>query len=70
MKLSSESGSLSWSTTLTNSGPYAPSTTGPANFAGFALEKPPFWPAVHCIGVRTASRPPAARFSPMPISSP
>ena len=70
MNDSSESGSRRWASTLTCSGPNAPSTTGPARREGGAVEKPPFRPAVHCIGVRTAMRPSAARFSPMPISSP
>ena len=35
-----------------------------------AVEKPPFLPAVHCIGVRTDIRPSISMFSPIPISSP
>ena len=37
---------------------------------GAAEEKPPFFVLLHCIGVRTAIRPSAARSSPIPISSP
>ena len=38
--------------------------------AFWALENPPLSPAVHCMGVRTASRPGMSRCSAMPISSP
>ena len=67
---SSESGSRAWSRTLTRAGPKAPSVSGAGNVDGSAVEKPPPGSPVHCIGVRTASRPSTLRFSPMPISSP
>ena len=70
MNDSSESGSCRWSCTLTNSGEKPPLTTGPGSCRGWAVEKPPLRPDVHCMGVRTASRPSASRSSPMPISSP
>jgi hypothetical protein len=70
MNDSRESGSLRWAATLTNSGENPPLTTGPGRRRGSAGEKPPLRPDVHCIGVRTASRPSASRSSPMPISSP
>ena len=43
---------------------------GRTSFARCAVEKPPFVPLVHCIGVRTASRSSRARSSPIPIASP
>jgi hypothetical protein len=70
MNDSSESGSLRCAATLTNSGENPPLTTGPGSLPGDAGENPPLRPDVHCIGVRTASRPSASRSSPMPISSP
>lgn len=70
MKRSSESGSRRWSCTFTWSGPKPPSTIGAGSRDGRAVEKPALRPEVHCIGVRTAMRPSAARSSPMPISSP
>ena len=70
MNARSDSGDRRWSSTFTCSGAYPPSTTGAARVDGGAVEKPPFGPLDHCMGVRTAARPSAARFSPIPISSP
>ncbi len=69
-RLRSESGSPAWSRTFTRSGPYAPSVIGLGKSPPGAVENPAPSSAVHCMGVRTACRPSAARFSPIPISSP